>query len=75
MSSEITNQDKIDILNRRMHNLLCIKYDIELAVLEANAVNYPDAANLENLRLQNSDVDLKISAITNILNSLEDEGS
>lgn len=73
MLPELTNKEKIEILNKRMHALACAKYDIELAIMEANIVNYPDAANLQNLNLQISDINLKISAIQNLLSEIDSE--
>lgn len=70
MTYELTNEEKIDIINQHIRNLGFSKYNLETTLLSENAVATPDSAKVNSLTQQISDVDLKISALESEISTL-----
>ena len=67
---ELTNDQKIEIVNQHLRNLAYEQYNSELSLQEANAVAQPDLANLGHLENQISDIDAKVASLQATLASL-----
>jgi len=63
MTSELTNEEKIGIVNQHIKTLNYNKYNLNLTILELNAVSSPNQATINEMILQISDLDDKISVL------------
>lgn len=70
MTVEISNDQKIIIINQHLSNLVYSKYNAELSVEEAKAVKVPDVANIDKLNAQISDIDSQIAKLEQILSTI-----
>ena len=68
---ELTNEEKIDIVNQHIRNLQLNKYNLSLSVLEESASAVPNQSTIDALQLQINDLDAKISVLTSELNTLQ----
>jgi hypothetical protein len=67
----LTNEDKISLINQHKKNVEFAKYNIELSIIEENAVSEPNAEILSGLNAQVDDFDSKIAALDAELATLE----
>lgn len=70
MSIELTNEQKAEIVRQHLYTLSVAKYNVELSIEEISATTFPDAASLENLNEQLTDIDSKINVLTVTMASL-----
>jgi hypothetical protein len=73
MTSELTNEEKIGIVNQHIKTLNYNKYNLNLTILELNAVSSPNQATINEMILQISDLDDKISVLETEKTTLEQE--
>jgi len=73
MTSELTNEEKIGIVNQHIKTLNYNKYNLNLTILELNAVSSPNQATINEIVLQISDLDDKISVLETEKTTLEQE--
>lgn len=59
----LDSSDKIAIIDQHLRNLEYAKYNIEISLIEENAVTVPDEEALNGLNERLAQVDLKISAL------------
>ena len=59
----LSNEEKISIIDQHIKNLEYNKYNLEISLIEENAVASPDATNLSTLNAQISALSLKLSAL------------
>lgn len=69
---ELTNQEKIDILNQHIKNSAIKKYNIHVAVLAEEAAIQIDQARIDSLNEQLSSEDAKYNALIVELDSLQE---
>jgi hypothetical protein len=69
MTYELTNEEKIGIVNQHIKNLELNIYNLELSLIEENAVAVPNAANVSSLNGQVAEANAKKTAL---LAELED---
>ena len=73
MTSELTNEEKIGIVTQHINTLNYNKYNLKLTILELNAVSSPNQATINEMILQISDLDDKISVLETEKTTLEQE--
>ena len=71
MTVEITNEEKITIVEQHMKNLNYNKYNLNVTLLELNALASPDQTSIDNILLQISEIDAKLSVLEQEKTSLE----
>lgn len=71
MTYELTNQEKIDILNQHLKNLEYSAFNLSLSVLEEEAAATPNAANIASLNSQISEVNAKKTVLLAELSELQ----
>jgi hypothetical protein len=70
MSIELTDQEKAGIIEQHMKSLEFSEYNLNLSVLEVQAMAVPNQENLDNLTLQLSDLAAKKAVLQQELSSL-----
>ena len=63
MTTQLTNEEKISIINSHLKNLEYNKFNIEMSIVEENAKSTPDSSNLSSLNSQASEIDVQIAAL------------
>lgn len=63
MTTELTNEEKMGIINQHIKTLNYNKYNLNLTMLELNAISNPNQASINEMILQISDLDDKISVL------------
>ena len=63
MSIELTNEEKIQIINNHIKNLKTHKYNLEVSVIEENGLDEPSSDKLNLLNKEIADTDDRISAL------------
>lgn len=71
MTYELTKEQKLEIAEQHIRNISINRYNIVLSMLEENASAMPSQSILDSLQLQLSDIDLKIVALNNEIDSLK----
>jgi hypothetical protein len=59
----LTNEDKISLINQHKRNVEFSKYNVELSIIEENAVSDPNEETLSGLNEQVADLNSKIAAL------------
>ena len=72
MTYELTNQEKISVVNQHLKNLEYSAFNLSLSVIEEEAATIPNAENISNLNLQIAEVNAKKTAL---LAELEELGA
>lgn len=70
MTSILTNEDKIAIVNQHIKNLAYSLYNVEISKIEANAASSPSASTLSSLTEQAMELTAQIAALETELDSL-----
>ena len=68
MTYELTPEDKIGVVSQHLKNIQYRKYNIELSLIEENALTSPDSARIAEL---NADMALVITQESALLTELE----
>ena len=63
MTTQLTNEEKISIINSHLKNLEYNKFNIEMSILEESAKSTPDSSTLSSLNAQASEIDVQIAAL------------
>jgi hypothetical protein len=66
----LSNEDKIAIINQHKRNVEYSKYNLQVSLVEENAVSVPNAEAISSLNNQISDLDSKLSALDAEVDSL-----
>jgi len=61
--TDITNDEKINIINSHIKNVEYNKYNAQLSILEENTKSSPDASLLTNLNNQIKDYDNQLQVL------------
>lgn len=59
----LTNEDKLGVVNQHIKNAEFNKYNIELSLIEENAVASPDANTVSSLNTQLTAINAKLAAL------------
>ena len=59
----LSNEEKISIIDQHIKNLEYNKYNLEVSLVEENAVANPEATNISSLNSQIAVLNSKISAL------------
>lgn len=70
MSITLTNEEKAAVVSQHIKNVDYSIYNLELSVIEENAVSSPDADKISSLNSQITDLNLQKTALTSELSSL-----
>jgi hypothetical protein len=70
MSYELTNEEKAAIVNQHIKNLEYNIYNLQVSLVEENAVSTPDAAKVSSLNSQISEANTKKTALLAELDEL-----
>ena len=70
MAYELTDADKLDIINQHIRSLEYNQYNISLSQIEENAAATPDSGILASLDAQIADNSAKLAALTSEKNKL-----
>ena len=70
MTYELTTEDKTGIVTQHLKNLQYRKYNIELSLIEENALTSPDSARIAELNADMALVTTQESALLTELESL-----
>ena len=63
MTTQLTNEEKISIINSHLKNLEYNKFNIEMSIVEENAKSTPDSSTLSSLNSQVSEIDVQVAAL------------
>ena len=63
MTTQLTNEEKISIINSHLKNLEYNKFNIEMSIIEENAKSTPDSSTLSSLNSQVSEIDVQVAAL------------
>lgn len=70
MAIELTTEEKLIILNQHLKTIDYSIYGLELDIVEAQAIDSPDATHLESLNDRLTDANLKRAALVEERSSL-----
>lgn len=70
MSITLTNEEKAAVVSQHIKNVDYSIYNLELSVIEENAVSSPDADKISSLNSQLTDLNAQKTALTSELSSL-----
>lgn len=75
MSIELSNDQKISIVNQHLTNLAYTAYNIQLSIEEAQVVSAPDTDSIAALQAQLVDVNKQVAALNAEITSLQTPSS
>jgi hypothetical protein len=67
----ITNEEKMGIINQHMRNVQVNKYNLELTLLEENALTSPNAETVSSLTAQIAEANKKMTVLETELESVQ----
>jgi hypothetical protein len=70
MSTILTNEEKAAVVTQHIKNVQYSIYNLELSVIEENAVSSPDAGKISSLADQITDLSAQKTALTTELSAL-----
>jgi len=70
MTYELTNEEKSAIVNQHVKNLEYNIYNLQVSLIEENAVSTPDASKISSLNSQISESNVKKTALLAELDEL-----
>jgi hypothetical protein len=70
MTIELSNEEKIGIVEQHLKNIAFSEYNLTLSLIAEEAVTNPSSSNLLSLNSQKSDLEAQKSALLQELNSL-----
>ena len=71
MSIELTNDEKIQVIEQHLRNLVYSEYNIGLSIKENQSVAMPDQSSIDSLNLQLADLSAKQAALQTELAKLQ----
>ncbi len=66
----LTNEEKTGIINQHKRNIVFNRYNIELSLMEENALTTPNAETVASLTAQVAELDRKLAALDEELEAL-----
>jgi hypothetical protein len=66
----LTNEEKVGIINQHKRNIVFNKYNVELSLMEENALTTPNADTIASLTAQVAELDRKLTALDEELEAL-----
>jgi hypothetical protein len=63
MSYELTNEEKATIVNQHLKNVESNIFNLEISLIEENAVSTPNATNVSSLNAQLAEANAKKTAL------------
>jgi hypothetical protein len=66
----LTNEEKTGIINQHKRNIVFNRYNIELSLMEENALTTPNAETVASLTAQVAELDRKLTALDEELEAL-----
>ncbi len=66
----LTNEEKTGIINQHKRNIVFNRYNIELSLMEENALTTPNAETVASLTAQIAELDRKLAALDEELEAL-----
>ena len=60
---ELSNTEKVAVINARIKNINYVKYNIELSLIEENSVSVINTESVSSLTAQLSDCNRKLAAL------------
>ena len=66
----LNNEEKLSIVNQHIKNVEYNKYNLQLSLIEENAVSSPNAEAISSLNAQIASNDLKLAALEEEKNNL-----
>lgn len=70
MSYELTKEEKTTLINQHLKNLEYSAYNLELSILEENALATPNATTVASLNAQVAEINAKRTALQGELDEL-----
>jgi hypothetical protein len=71
MSIELTNDEKIQVIEQHLRNLIYSEYNIGLSIKENQSVAMPDQSSIDSLNLQLADLSAKKAALESELSKFQ----
>lgn len=71
MTVQLTNEEKISVITQHIRNLEFNKYNLNVSLIEENAMAIPNQATLDSIDLQLSECNSKITALNAEIASLQ----
>ncbi len=68
---ELTNQEKVQIVNDKIKGLLISKYDLTLGIQQQRSVAMPDQTIIDSLTLKVADLESQLKVLNDELTSLQ----
>jgi hypothetical protein len=72
MANTLTNEDKIGLISQHKRNIEMNKYNLELTLIEENALSTPNAETVANITAQVNEAAAKIAALDAELASISE---
>lgn len=63
MTYELTDEEKVAVIDSHLKNLEYNRYNLTISVIEESAVSSPNATKVSELQADISGIDLKIAAL------------
>ena len=71
MTIQLTNEEKVSVINQHIRNLEFNKYNLNVSLIEENAMAIPNQATVDSINLQISEANAKITALNAEIASLQ----
>lgn len=71
MTIQLSNEEKISVINQHIRNLEFNKYNLDVSLIEENAMPIPNQATIDSINLQISEANAKISVLNAEIASLQ----
>lgn len=71
MTFELDNNEKIDIVKQHLRNVANNKFNLELSIVQANAMATPNSAMIDSYNLQLNDLHAQELILSQKLSELE----
>jgi type I restriction-modification system DNA methylase subunit len=71
MPVELTNEEKIQIINSHIKNLKTNKYNLQISIIQENSVEAPSSEKIAKLNSEISDTNSRITALEAEITSIQ----
>ena len=71
MTVQLTNEEKVSIITQHIRNLEFNKYNLNVSLIEEQALAIPNQATIDSVNLQISEANTKITALNAEIASLQ----
>lgn len=73
MTTNLSKEDRLNIIEQHIRNVELGKYNLELSIVEENSVATPSSTSLDSLNAQINDLSAKLTALKAEFTTVESE--